>query len=177
VVTIVLGIVLSGDDDDDGGGQAVGTGDEDAEIFEDPQGEYTIEVPAHWEQGDDVVSGIELFLVAEPEGGFGPNVNLVAANDAFGVDEQTYIDQADRFLLQQVENGEILVKDVVEGSDGTDRGLIEWTGRAGGNQVHFLTVVDTVGDRSVIATLTSIEADFARLRDEVEPYLLTIRGT
>jgi hypothetical protein len=72
----------------------------------------------------------------------------------------------------------VLDSGVFEGPDGDTRGFIEYRGRVGESPLlHFLGVVDIVGDTAILATFTATEERFDELRSEVEPYLRTVRGT
>ena len=74
VFGVVAVLVSSGDDegDTDEGGQAVATDGGDGDIFEDPQEQYTIELHPDWEQGQDVIAGVESFPVARTGGRLRP---------------------------------------------------------------------------------------------------------
>ncbi len=181
VFGVVAVLVSSGDDDGDTdeGGQAVATEGGDGDIFEDPQGEYTIELHPDWEQGQDVVSGLESFTVAPPEESFAPNLNIVAANDApGGIGEDVYVESAGPIIEDTIQGATILDSGVVEGSDGTDRGYIEYTASFGdGLDLHFLAIIDVAEGQSVIVTLTAPETSFDELRAEAEPYMRTVRAS
>lgn len=181
VAVAIVAVLLSSDDDDDSGGRAVasGGGAGEGDLFEDPQGEYTIELHPDWEQGDDVITGIESFLIAEQRDGFAPNVNVVSAADApAGIDEDTYVSQASRLIGQSIQGGEVLDSGVTQGSDGSDRGFIEYRGQFGpGAELHFLAIIDVADGTSVTVTLTAPEDRFAELRDEAEDYMLTVRAS
>jgi len=177
VIGIVAAVVLLSGDDDDGDDAALTPAEVDDEgLFVDPQEQYAIELDPEWEQGPDVISGVESFLVAEPEGGFGPNLNVVAALDAPGVDEQGYVDAFIGNIDQFAPGAEVLDSGVVEGSDGRELGFVEYLADFGGPEdLHFLAIVDVADGGSASATLTAPPDRFDAIRADVEPYMLTIQ--
>jgi hypothetical protein len=173
-LAVAVAMLTSDDGEDDRGGRAVPTGG--GRIFEDVQGEYTIEVDQDWRRAEDL-GDIEVFRVRDPDRSPDTVVTLVTAPDAANAGEETYVRGGLAYIERLVPGAVILDSGVTEGSDGTERGFIESTAPSPAGDLHILAIVDVVGERAVIANFTTPEEHFDRLRSRVEPFLLTVRAS
>jgi hypothetical protein len=67
----------------------------------------------------------------------------------------------------------------VRGTNGNELALLEYKGSVEGastGQLHFLATIAVSDGQAVVATLTTKESSFDELRQEVEPYLLTLQA-
>lgn len=155
------------------GGSEASPAPENAVAFEDPQGFYAIEIDASWERRTDVPSeSVEVWVVAEAEGDFQPNVNILrdAPN---GMDLTEYMDFSERNLGSL----ELVGKAVVKGKAGNELGVFEYTGRvpSADRSLHFLAIVSVTERHAIVATLSALDSNFSAIRKSVEPYLRTLR--
>lgn len=155
------------------GGSAASPAPEDAVAFQDPQGFYAIEINSSWERRTDVPSeSVEVWVVAEAEGDFQPNVNILrdAPN---GMDLTEYMDFSERNLGSL----ELVGKAVVKGKAGNELGVFEYTGRvpSADRSLHFLAIVSVTEQHAIVATLSALDSNFSAIRKSVEPYLRTLR--
>lgn len=156
---------------------AITTTPVDDESFTDPQGSYTITIDGNWSVlPGTFVREIEAWAVAAPVEGFTSNLNVLT-QDTLGAD-------LDEYLTLSVENlGGLELIDVttVTGVKGNELGLLEYSGVLPGapsdQPLHFLATVDVRDGVAVVATLTTTPEAFARLRPEIEPFLLTLQAT
>jgi hypothetical protein len=142
----------------------------------DPQGTYTITVGPDWtEQPSAVVKEVENWVVAPPEDGFAPNVNVLT-QAAPGMDLKQYMD----FSAKHLGALELIDSSTVRGTNGNTLGLVEYSGvvpTAPGRTLHFLATVDVRNGQAVVATFTAPDDSFDLEREDVEPYLLTLNAT
>ena len=164
---------------DSGGGEATRVPSETpaaGETFEDPEGSYEIEVDPDWEaHHGEIVAEVEGWVVAPPQDGFAPNVNVLTQR-APGMDLSEYLDVSAEQGSAIISDFELVTSDVVQGTE-SELGLLEYTGTQNGLELHFLATVAVRDGTAVVATFTAPPDVFDALRSEIEPYLLTLRAT
>ena len=151
---------------------------ENSELFEDPEGLYRITLDEDWDPFDQgIPTGVEAFLVATPEDGFGPNVTILTAEDAPGMDEEEYLEAGlERLRSMGPATGvEMLDSGTFEGPTGNDLAFAEFTQRDPTfGELHQLQVFDIADGMSALATLTVLADRFDEIRPEVEPFMRTL---
>jgi hypothetical protein len=146
------------------------------QLYEDPEGEYTIRVDPAWEINEGAFAeGIEFWFFGPPEDGFSSNLNVLTQRIGnMTLEEYTQVSiqnapaQIDDFALIGVDQVRV---------DGVDLAIMDYTGTNSGQDLHFLAVFTVTEDRAVIATLTTPLASFESWREIVEPYMRTLRPT
>lgn len=93
------------------------------------------------------------------------------------MDLSAYVELSERGITDQMENGEVRKREFVTGVNGAQLATIEYTGRTSGRDLHFLAICGVHEGRAVVATLTTLPADFGRLRRMAEPVLSTLQLT
>ena len=146
----------------------------DGASFTDPQGTYTMTVAARWTvQSGGFVKEVESWAIAPAGEGFAPNVNVLTQS-APGMDLTRYID----FSAQNLGELKLIHKSTIEGTNGNELGLLEYSGVASGldRPLHFLATVDVRNGQAIVATFTAPEVTFGRERPNIEPYLRTLQA-
>jgi hypothetical protein len=145
------------------------------EVFEDPQGSYEIDVDPDWDaQHGTSAAEIEAWVVGESREGFAPNVNVLTLR-APRLDLSAYLDRSTEQASSVIPNFELFNSEVVDGTE-SELGLLEYTGTQNGQPLFFLATVAVRDGTAVVATFTAPPGAFHQSRDEVEPYLLTLRA-
>lgn len=145
----------------------------DGAAFTDPEGRYTLTVPADWEANPGVAGeGIEVWLLGDSSGAVATNVNVLT-EDVTGMSLQDYLDLSIANAGKLVEDFELISSEVVTGSAGQELAVMEYTGVG----LHFLGVFGMSAQGSVVITLTSSPDDFATYRGAAYPYMLTLQPT
>jgi hypothetical protein len=144
------------------------------ELFQDPQSTYTMEIDPSWTKAPGtLVEEIEVWKVGRSVDGFTPNVNVLT-QQAPNLDLEEYVelsrDSADGAGFDLVE------VTIVEGANGQPLGVMEYTGRQGAHELHWLGVFALKDDRAVVATLTAPPDTFDELVIDVRPLLLTLEN-
>jgi hypothetical protein len=204
-VGILCALLLGGCGDDDDPLEAVGTGagsstttrvggnqavttttdapadtvpEPGGEPFSDPDGSYEIEIDPEWERDDARADpGIEFWLVAKEFDGFFPNVNLLTQTVPSGLGLEEYVDLSIDGIDDYIDEADVIDERTVEGADGQELALLEYTGEVEGLPLHFLQLVTVDGDEAVVATYTAPDRRFDELRPDIEPYLYTLRSS
>lgn len=202
----VVVVVLAGGcvGPDDGSGAACGTGEpapsagaDDGEVFTNSQGTYRMTVDGKWTADHGrIVEGLDAwYLGPAPET---PDSESEALNPerSFTLEDiQRETFQANVNVLTQRTDGQTLdeylalseqsappgftftSRETIEGVNHPELGVLEYREAGAGFTLCFLGVVAVRGDRAVVATLTAPDDDFPALRQQVEPYLLTLELT
>ncbi len=145
----------------------------DGTKFTDPDGTYEISIPSHWQADHGAfVAEVEMWVVAEPQDSFAPNVNLLTQT-VHGLDLAAYLDLSVENAPLFLDDFELVDKAIVEGDAGQALAVMEYTD----GDLQFLGVFAPGTDEVVVATLTAPIDRFSVLRDEVLPFLLTLKAT
>ena len=145
----------------------------DGVAFTDPGGRYTLTVPADWEARHGIAGeGIEVWIVAEADATFTPNVNVMT-EDVTGMSLGTYLDLSITNAPSIISDFELLRSDPVTGSAGQELAVMEYSGLG----LTHLGVLGMGSDGAVIVTLSVPPERFATIREAVYPYLLTLQPT
>jgi hypothetical protein len=139
--------------------------------FDDPQGTYTMRIDPSWvAQPGVVVKEVEDWTVGPTTNGFAPNVNVLT-QDAPGLDLAGYM----KFGREHMGALKLIDSKIVNGANGNELGLLEYSAPASMGKLHFLATMAVTNGQAVVATLSAEEDQFAALRDATEPYLLTLQ--
>lgn len=145
----------------------------DGVSFTDPEGRYMLTVPADWEPHHDVAGeGIEVWLVAEADANFAPNVNVMT-EDFTGISLADYLELSITNAPNIVPDFELLSSDLVTGAAGQELAVME----SSGSGLNYLGVIGIGPAGSVIVTLTAPPDRYTTIRDALLPYLLTLQPT
>ena len=141
--------------------------------FVDDDGHYSLTIDPAWERLPDMVlDGVEFWLV-EARPGFGANVNVLTEPLPFPLGLAAYLDASVENAPMFISDFSLIDERIVDTAAGK-LATVEFTGTEGGRSLHFLQAVMVEDERAVVATLTTPLDVFDRLRDRVEPYLLTL---
>jgi hypothetical protein len=143
--------------------------------FRDPEGSYELRVDPAWTyQAGAFAQGVEIWFLGPAEDGFTPNMNLLTQTTG-GMSLSDYLDVSVQNAPGFIPDFELVASEEFEGDGGT-LGLLEYTGTAtSGHELHFLAIISTEGNDAVVATLTAPADSFEDWRDEVEPFMLSLR--
>lgn len=152
-----------------------GTAPDGAQSFADPQGTYTMMVDPAWATLPGAfVKEVEAWSIGIVDEGFTANVNVLT--------QETTVDDLEAYTdlsLKSMGSFVLVTNDVFTDTDGHRLGEIEFTGVVPMSGVdrplHFLTYFDFKDGQAVVVTLSASEATFAQAREQVEPYLRTLR--
>ncbi len=111
-----------------------------------------------------------------PVGIFSPNVNVLT-QDALGLDLASYME----FSGENMGSFELIENSMIVGTNGYELGLLEYRGVVPGasteQPLHFLATVDIRDGVAIVATLSSIDADFNQHREAAEQFLRSLQAT
>ncbi|WP_149203567.1 DUF1795 domain-containing protein [Actinotalea subterranea] len=145
----------------------------DGTVFADPEGRYTLTVPADWDPMHGAIGeGIEFWSVGEITDDFAPNINVLT-EDVAGATLDEYVQFSLENAPTLLEDFELIESTVVTGPDGHELAVIEYSG--GG--AHFLGIMAMGSAGSVVITLTTTSDRFEETLDAVYPYMLTVQPT
>ena len=115
-------------------------------------------------------NGARFWYVAEPQGGFQPNVNVLT-QDQGDQDLESYVSATESGLDSVLDDAAMVRSSVTTRGDGVRIGTMEYTGSAEGQDLHFASTVIVSGDRFVLATFTSPADRWDELIGDVQPSL------
>jgi hypothetical protein len=174
----------SGDDDDR---VAAGGPDADGVSFTDPQGAYTLDIDPRWRASEHATTPeVESWFTGTGTVDFRDNVNIVTQQiGQMALDEYMKLvtDQAHETVPDyDLREFRIVTASDDPASDTTAEvplqlGVFAYDGENSGKDFGFLFIASVENGRAVLATLTTPEDRFDRVRAQVEPYLMTIRQT
>jgi len=143
--------------------------------FSDPEGDYTITIGSEWVPSPvgAVEDGVESWVVAPPGTDFSANVNVLTQSTE-GLDLVEYLELS----VENTGTFEVIEQTTLTGENGNELGRFEFAGPVEGTDLdlHFLAIVDVTDGMAVLATLSTLEADFDALRANVEPFMLTLQA-
>jgi hypothetical protein len=196
VAIVILGVIgtslvlLTGDSDgSDGSGEQIDvTGPHaDATAFDDPQGAYTVDIDPRWTANENATNPeVESWFTGTGNPAFRDNVNIVTQQiGQMDLDQymQLVTGQAAKTVPDyKLREFRIVSVDDASSSDTTAKvppqlGVFAYTGKNQGKDFGFLFIASVEHGRAVLATLTTGADRFEKLRDRVEPYLMTLRQT
>ena len=153
------------------------TGSDNAELFLDPQGTYTMSIPPDWSRMPGIaVQEIEFWALDQSQVGFTDNVSVLT-QAAPGMDLDEYLEVS----AENMGNLVVLERYTVIGTNGNELGVLESQGTPFGaatdEPIHFLTVVDVLDEVAIVATLSATIGTFDARRLAAEPYLLTLQAS
>lgn len=172
----LLGLVACGNSDSNDDSGSTTPDPAEGETFTDPQGSYVLTVAEDWRSVTARDPETEGWAVAPKRNGFTPNVSVIAISDP----EATTVDGLmDLSLegLKAIQGFELLERSVVVGAKGQELGVLSYSASPGAAPIFFLSYTVLRSDKVVIATLTATATTFEKLRQQVEPYLLTLEAT
>lgn len=150
------------------------TGGSSGVLFVDPDGTYQMEVSPMWVSNHgSFIAGLEVWYMTEPTLGIAPNVNVLSqvVPQEMTLDEYHEASIANAALL--IEQFELIDEGIVTGRN-QQLGMLDYAGVADGSELRFLAFYAVDDGVAVIATFTAEPDQFEILRDEIEPYLLTL---
>jgi hypothetical protein len=161
------------------------TGNGDITQFRDPQGTYTLQIDPHWRATHNAASpDVESWFTGTGTVDFQDNVNILSQRVAeVDLDQymQLVIDEAqksvDKYALKEFR---VVTTNPLTGTTSktpTQLGVIAYTGNRGGKSFGFFFVASIEHGDAVLATLTTAQDRFDKVRAKVEPYLMTLRQT
>lgn len=148
-----------------------------AQLFTDPEGEYTIEINPEWiaEHGA-IASGIELWFINDGTDGFAENLNVLTQKIP-EMSTQEYLDLSSDSLSTLLEDGSVVESAIVTGHEGQELGIMIYEGTVAGSLDTFLAVFAIEGDSAVVATFVALPDEFDELSAEVVDYMFTLVAT
>jgi len=142
--------------------------------FVDPAGGYALSVGPDWvhEASGAVSKGIEFWVVATPENGFAPNVNILAQTTG-GLDLAGYAAASLRIGPKLMVAFKLVSSKIIVGPTGPML-RFEYLGTYNGAALHFLSFAVISDDTAYLATFTAPLARYKSLVSAVEPFLRTL---
>lgn len=145
----------------------------DGTAFADPEGRYTMTVPADWDAMHEAAgAGTEFWVVGDIADDFAPNVNVLT-EDVPGATLDEYIQFSLENAPTVLDDFVLIESTTVTGPQGQELAVMDFTGAG----AHFLGITAMGAEGSVVVTLTSTPDRFEEIRDAVYPYMLTVQPT
>lgn len=147
----------------------------DGEAFTDPEGRYTLTVPADWEARHGVAGeGIEVWLIDDGDDadGFATSINVIT-EDVTGMPLDQYVELSIANAPRILSDFELSSSEVVTGAAGQELAVLEYTG--GG--MSYIGVMGIGAEGAVVITLASSTDTAAAMKDAVYLPMLTLLPT
>jgi hypothetical protein len=143
--------------------------------FADPEGRYTLSVPADWEAHHGVAGeGIEVWLVDDGDDadGFATNINVIT-EDVVGMSLEDYVELSIENAPTIMSDFALVSSETVTGAAGQELAVMEYTGAG----MPYIGVMAMGAEGAVVITLASTTDTFAAVKDAVYPFMLTLLPT